>query len=70
MKTLVEVSKPKTGARKSSSVKRKFREIPEKNNTAKAFKAKHLYEYGVPVKIICRELDIARSTLYHYITQQ
>lgn len=33
----------------------------------KAIKAKNLYIYGVPVKVICRDLDISRSTLYNYL---
>ena len=41
----------------------------ELNNKLKAIRAKNLYNFGVPVKIICRELDIAKSTLYHYLAQ-
>ena len=39
-------------------------------NIAKAGKAKDLYLLGVPVRIICQELYIARSTLYNYLRKE
>jgi hypothetical protein len=39
-------------------------------NIAKADKAKDLYLLGVPVRIICQELYIARSTLYNYLRKE
>lgn len=39
-------------------------------NIVKANRAKDLYLLGVPIKVICQEVYIARSTLYNYLKHE
>ncbi len=36
-------------------------------NLFKAVTAKKLYQLGTPVKIICKDLNISKTTLYSYL---
>lgn len=39
-------------------------------NIVKAGIAKNLYLLGVPIKVICREVYICKSTLYNYLKKE
>jgi len=56
-------------------VNTKAKELPGRKhrrsyNMVKADNAKNLYLLGVPVKVICREVYIAKSTLYNFLKKE
>ncbi len=67
MKTNIIIHKSKTSNTGKRLQIRKMNKHNLNYNLIKAVNAKKLYQFGTPVKIICNDLNISKTTLYCYL---